>query len=151
MERGQRVDLDPGFEVTIPGDWVAERDEEGGVLIAKEDGVGLLHLVSFPQLPDEMPDPAEELYSFLEDSGVELLEDEIDDVELPDGAEMSLCEYVAEEEDESSDEATFWTVAVAVRPGMLVLASYSCPLGEEDRERETLREVLATLRLRPPE
>ena len=145
----QRVDLDPAFELEIPAGWEAERDEEGGVLVSAADGAGLLHLVAFPQPPGPVQDPGEELYAFLEQGGIELEEDEIEDVELADGAEMSVCEYIAEEDPDAGDvEATYWMVAVAVRPGCLVLCSYSCPLGEQDAERAVVLDILRGLRMK---
>lgn len=140
-----------GFELRLPAGWRAERDEEaGGVEIAHPDGAGSLHLVGIPQPEDEFPDPAEELYGFLEEQGVELEEDEVDDVPLEGDAELALCEYIAEEE-ESEEGATFWLVGVATAPGALVFASYSCAAGEEEEERDTVREVLASLKLHTTE
>ena len=40
--------------------------------------------------------------------------------------------------------------AVATAPGNLVFASYTCPAGREDEERETVRDILTTLRLASP-
>jgi hypothetical protein len=150
-----RVTIDPAFEIVLPSGWSAEPDEEGGISVAGPDGVGLLHLIAFEQPNDEYLDPAEELYTFLEDQGIELEEDEIEDLELPGGADLSLCEYVAEEEEEAegSDErgeTTYWLVGVATIPGSLVFSSYTCPADEMDRERETIREILSTLQLHPP-
>jgi hypothetical protein len=147
MEQPQRVSLDPAFSIQVPSGWVAERDEEEGVLVSARDGVGLLHMVAFPTSTDDMADPGEELYAFLDEHGIEILEDEVEDLELAGGGEMSLCEYLAEDDEgEESDESTYWLVAVAVGPGNLVFASYSCPAGEEEAERATLREVLTSLR-----
>jgi len=153
MEPTRRVEFGSAFSLRIPEGWEAEPDEEEGIDIAAPDGPGLLHLVPIPQPPGEMLDPAEELYAFLEDLGIELEEDEVEDVELAGGAEMALCEYLAEAEDEDAEEgdgesATYWIVAVATAPGDLVFASYSCPAGEEEAERETIRGILASLR--PP-
>jgi hypothetical protein len=143
------TDADGTFEVSIPAGWEAEHDtEEGGLVVGAPDGVGLLHLVAFPQPPGEMPDPAEELYAFLEGQGIELEEDEVEDLELEGGAELSLCEYLSEDEDEVEGEVTYWLVAVATAPGVLVFGSYSCPAGEEEAEREAIRKALASLRLR---
>lgn len=149
MTDRQRVELDPAFELEIPAGWEAARDEEGGVLVTAAGGVGLLHLVAFAQPPGEVPDPGEELYAFLEQGGIELEEDELEDVELADGGEMSVCEYLVEEDEDAGDaEATYWMVAVAVRPGCLVLCSYSCPLGQQDAERSTVLAILGSLRIR---
>jgi hypothetical protein len=135
-----------GFRVTIPGAWEWERDEEGGILLAHPEGVGLLHLVAFPQDdPGELLDPAEELYAFLEDQEIELEEDEVEDLLINEDTELAWCEYLAEDEEEG--ESVFSLVAVATAPGMVVFASYSCPAGEEEAERETIRGVLASLRL----
>lgn len=147
-----RVTLDPGFDFELPEGWEAELDEEGGVAVGRVDGSGLLHLIAFEQAPGDSLDPAEELYVFLEDQGIELEEDEIEDLELASGAELSLCEYLSEDEEEGPDEreTTYWLEAVATAPGNLVFASYTCPAGEEDREREAVRGILSTLRLASP-
>lgn len=140
---------DRRFRLTLPDGWQMEPDEEdGGVLIAAPSGSGLLHVVSFPQTDEELADPAEELYAFLEEQGVELEEDDVEDVPLGGDAEMALCEYLAEVEDgDDQESATYWLVAVATAPGTLVFCSYSCPAGEEEREREQMRDVLASLRV----
>lgn len=136
------------FDLTLPKGWQAAPDEDGdGVEVWSEEGVGTLHLVSFEASEDdEFPDPAEELYAFLEDRGVELEEDEVEDVPLEGGAEMSLCEFLSEDEDEG--DSLFWMVGVATAPGALVFATYFCPAGEEEAERETVRAALASLRVR---
>lgn len=149
MQPKREVEFPGAFALDVPAAWEAEPDEEGGLDLASDDGPGLLHLVAIPQPPGEMLDPAEELYAFLEDQGIELEEDEVEDVALAEGAELAVCEYLAEADEEEDDErATFWMVAVATAPGRLVFASYSCPAGEEEAERETVREILASLRLR---
>lgn len=148
MSDRERVTLDPAFEFTVPSGWIAERDEEEGISVFAAEGVGLLHLVAFPQGPGEMPDPAEELYAFLEDQEIELQEDEIEDLELAGGGELALCEYLTEEEDEEEEEsATYWMIGVAVAPGSLVLSSYSCPSDAAEAERQAIREILLSLRL----
>jgi len=149
MLPNREVEFEDAFTLSVPAQWEAERDEEEGVNLLSPDGPGLLHLLSIPQPAGEMLDPAEELYAFLEDQGIELEEDEVEDVELAGGAELAVCEYLAEaEEEEDEERATYWMVAVATAPGSLVFASYSCPAGEEEAEREVVREVLASLRLR---
>lgn len=147
-----RVSLDPSFDFELPEGWEAEPDEDGGVAVAREDGYGLLHLIAFEQPTADVPDPAEELYIFLEDQGIELEEDEIEDLDLASGAELSLCEYLSEDDEEDTEESetTYWLVAVATAPGNLVFASYTCPAGEEDNEREAVRGILSTLRLASP-
>lgn len=149
-----RVTLDPTFEFDIPEGWQAEPDEEEGLQAGRVDGAGLLHLIGFEQETGEALDPAEELYIFLEDQGIQLEEDEIEDLELESGAELSLCEYLSENEEEGEGEGeretTYWLVAVATVPGNLVFASYTCPAGREDEERETVRDILTTLRLASP-
>ncbi len=77
---------------------------------------------------------------------MELEEDEVEDVPLEDGAEMAVCEYLSEDEDEG--DSLFWMVGVATAPGALVFATYFCPAGEEEAERETVRAALASLRVR---
>jgi hypothetical protein len=149
MSERTRVTIDPAFEVEIPEGWEAEADEEGGVNLSSEAGVGLLHLIAFPQEPDEILDPGEELYILLEEQGVELVEDEIEDLDLPGGAELALCEYTAEEEDEDDPEGgTYWMVGVAAAPGNLVFCNYSCPADESDTEREVVVGILRTLKLK---
>jgi hypothetical protein len=136
---------DGSFELELPEGWVAERDEEGGLLLTRLEGPGLLHLIPFQRAPEEDVDPADELYAFLEEQEIELEDDEVEDVDLPGGGALALCEYVAEDE----DEAVWWIVGVATAPGQLLFASYSCALGEEEPEREQVRRVLAGLRLGP--
>jgi len=145
MSERERVTIDPAFSLSLPEGWVAEPDEEEGVSVYAPEGVGLLHLVAFPASEDHEPDPAEELYAFLEEQGIEIEEDEVEDVDLPGGAEMALCEYLSEEEEE--DETTYWLVGVAMSPATLVFVSYSCPSGEEEKERGNIREILQSLAL----
>lgn len=136
------------FEVPVPAGWTAALDaEDGAVLLAPAEGAGSLHLLAFAGPLDEPADPAEELFAFLDEEEVELEEDDVEDVELGEGAALALCEYLTEDEDDA-EGATFWLMAVATAPGALVFASYSCPAGEEDAEREAVRAVLAGLRLR---
>jgi hypothetical protein len=136
---------DGTFMVRLPAGWQAEPDaEEGGVDLWHPDGAGELHLLAFAAASDEAPDPAEELYAFLEENGIELEEDEVEDLELASGGEMALSEYVTE--DEESGDSTFWMVGVAVLPSALVFAHYTCALGEEDAEREQVLALLRTLR-----
>lgn len=145
-----RVTIDPAFDIDVPEGWTAAADEDGGVSVSGPEGAGLLHFIAFAQPLGEDLDPAEELYIFLEDQGIELEEDEIEDMELAAGAELSLCEYVAEDQDTEPAETTFWIVGVATIPGNLVLSNYSCAADAMDRERETVRSILTTLRLNPP-
>jgi hypothetical protein len=151
MEGTRRTEVEAGVEVDLPAGWETEADEEGGANLLAEEGVGLLHLVRFDQPPGEVADPAEELYAFLEDQGIELEEDDVEDVELPGEALLALCEYITEQEDASEAEddepATFWLVGVATAPGNLVFGSYSCPAGREGEEREVVRAILSSLRL----
>lgn len=140
------TDRQGGFEIAVPAGWTAEPDaDEGGVELSHADGAGVLHVIGIPQPADEFPDPAEELYAFLEDRGVELEEDEVEDVTLEDGAEMALCEYVSE--DEEDGERLFWRVGVATSPGHLVFATYFCAAGEEEEERAQVTAALQSLRL----
>jgi len=145
MTERERVTIDPAFTVELPPGWAAEPDAAEGVSVFRPDGSGLLHLVSFSHDEEEIPDPAEELYAFLEEQGIEIEEDEVEDLELPGGADLALTEYLAEEEEEGEAESTYWLVGVATAPGTLVFVSYSCPAGEEEREREPLREILRSL------
>jgi hypothetical protein len=114
-------------------------------MVWKEEGSGTLHLISFAPEGEDFPDPAEELYAFLQEQDVVLQEDEVEDVPLPGGAEMALCEYLTEDEDEG--ESLFWMVGVATAPGTMVFATYFCPEGEEARERDAVRRALASLQI----
>jgi hypothetical protein len=155
-----RVTIDPSFDVDLPEQWTAAPDEDGGISVSGPGAVGLLHLIAFEQPLGQDLDPAEELYVFLEDQGIELQEDEIEDLPLEGGADLSLCEYVTEEEEEEGEdevggaaeegETTYWIIAVATIPGNLVFASYSCPADAIEAEREAVRAMLATLRLNAP-
>jgi hypothetical protein len=149
MQTSRRFeDPDGIFRVAIPEGWTTETDPEaGGVELFREDGAGSLHLLGFAAPADEVADPAEELYAFLEEQGVELEEEDVDDMELANGAEMALCEYLAEPDPEDDDEPTYWIMGVATTPGALVFASYSCAAGEEDEEREQVRAIMASLEL----
>lgn len=150
----ERLELPGGFDLLLPPGWSWEADEEeGGILVAAEDGPGLLHLISFPGGEGEPADPAEELYAFLEDQGVELEEDEVDDLELPPPAEIAFCEYLTEDDLEGdarspveADEATtYWLVAVATAPGSLLFANYSSPAPPDEPEREAVLGILRSL------
>ena len=143
MSERERVTIDPAFSLSLPGGWVAEPDEEEGVSVYSPGGTGLLHLVAFPDAGEAELDPADELYAFLEEQGIEIEEDEVEDVDLPGGAELALCEYLSEEEEE--DETTYWLVGVAMSAETLVFVSYSCPSGEEEKERKAIREILESL------
>jgi hypothetical protein len=134
------------FDLVVPRGWLAAPDEEdGGVEVWNDEGAGTLHLIAFEASVDEFPDPAEELYAFLDERGVELEEDEVEDVPLEDGSELALCEFTSE--DEEDGEALFWMVGVATAPGIVAFATYFCPAGQEARERDTVRLALTTLRL----
>jgi hypothetical protein len=136
------------FDLAVPPGWSSAPDEDGdGSEVWSEEGEGTLHLVSFAADDDDFPDPAEELYAFLEDRGVELEEDEVEDVPLEGGGEMALCEFISEDEEEG--EALYWMVGVATAPGALVFATYFCPAGAEEKEREAVRAALSSLRLLP--
>jgi hypothetical protein len=147
MSEAQRyADPEGRFALEIPRGWMAAPDEEdGGVEVWHEEGVGTLHLMAFETSRDEFPDPAEELYAFLDERSVELEEDEVEDVPLEDGSELALCEF--QSEDEEDGEALFWMVGVATTPGTICFATYFCAAGEEARERDSVRLALTTLRL----
>jgi hypothetical protein len=148
-ESKRRTDPENRFDLRIPEGWSAEADQDdGGLEIWDEEGPGTLHLIAFEQDADEFLDPAEELYAFLDERGVELQEDEVEDVELDGDAELALCEYTSEDED--SGEALFWLIGVATAPGVLAFATYFCPAGAEDQEREPVRAALRSLRLHTP-
>lgn len=148
MSDSQRTrDPDGRFSLVAPAGWSAAPDEEqGGLEVWREDGVGTLHLISF-DAEEDFADPAEELYAFLEDRGVELEEDDVDDVPLDGGGELALAEYEAEDEDEG--DALFWLVGVASAPGVMMFATYLCPAGEQEAEVDLVRQALASLRLGP--
>lgn len=138
---------DDRFGFDLPAGWIVEPDDESGVLISREDGAGLLHLVGF-EPPSEVGDPAEELFAFLDEQDLVLDEADVEDVDLADG-ELAMVEYIAEAEDgEGEDEelTTYWLVAVALMPGALVFANYSCPAGDEDAERDAVLRILRSLR-----
>ncbi|MEX2582755.1 MAG: hypothetical protein WD766_05755 [Gemmatimonadota bacterium] len=141
MNRARYTGNDGAFELRLPAGWKMEPDAEGGALVSAVEGRGLLHLVPFERELEEPSDPAEELYAFLEDQEIELQEDEVDDLELPGEAGAALCEYLAEE----GDELVYWLVCVATAPSRLLFASYSCPSGQEDDEREVILQILSTL------
>lgn len=143
----RHADPEGRFDLALPAGWAAAPDDEDGGLEAWNDdgGTGTLHLIAFAQPEGEFPDPAEELYAFLEERGVELEEDEVEDVPLAGDAELALCEYVTE--DEEDGESLFWMVGVATAPGVLAFATYFCPEGQEDRERAAVRGALESLRL----
>ena len=137
------------FTIGVPAGWSAAPDEDqDGLEVWKEDGAGTLHLISFAPGGDDFPDPAEELYSFLEERGVELEEDEVEDVPLEGGAELALCEYVSEDEEEG--ESLYWMVGVVTAPGTVVFATYFCTAGQEAAERDAVRSALSSLRIEAP-
>lgn len=153
MSDWQRVGIDPAFSLQIPPGWVAEPDEEEGVSVYHPEGEGLLHLVAFPHPAGESADSADELYAFLEEQGIEIEEDEVEDVELPGGAALSLCEYEEENEGEAEgdgeqNEPARWLVGVATGPEGLVFVSYSAPADGADEEGEVVRRIIGTLHLR---
>ena len=146
MSERERVTIDPAFSLSLPEGWVAEPDEEEGVSVYAPEGVGLLHLVAFPASEDHEPDPADELYAFLEEQGIEIEEDEVEDLDLPGGGGLALCEYLSEEDEEGEEEeTTYWLVGVALGPGTLLFISYSCPSGEEEAERAAIRAILQSI------
>ncbi|HEU0012984.1 MAG TPA: hypothetical protein VFQ45_04840 [Longimicrobium sp.] len=147
MTDAQRVqDPDGRFSLVPPPGWNAAPDEDsGGLEVWSDDGDGTLHLISFEADEGDYPDPAEELYAFLEERGVELEEDEVEDVPLEGGAEMARCEYEAEDEDEG--DTLLWIVGVATAPGALVFATYFSAADAPEAEREAVRRALGTLRL----
>lgn len=152
MGSKDRLVVEDRFDVRIPPGWTHEPDEEGGVLLASGSGTGLLHMVSFEQGGEEVLDPAEELYAFLEDQGLELEEDEVEDLQLEGGSELAYCEYLTEDDDdeaEGDESSTFWLVGVATAAGGMVFCSYSCPAGSEDVEREGVLEILRSIRVLP--
>lgn len=131
------------FELPLPAGWQSADDEDGdGMEAWREDGAGTLHLISFET--DDFTDPAEELYAFLQERGVELEDDEVEDVPL-DGAEMALCEFLTEDEDDG--EKLFWLVGVATAPGTLVFGTYFCPAGREAEERDVVRQALGAIKV----
>jgi hypothetical protein len=138
------------FELELPLGWSAEPDpEEGGFELTGEDGPGVLHLMAFEQPETLGTDPAEELYSFLAEEGIEIEEEDVEDLDLPDGWGMAVCEFVSEPEEAGEDESLFFTIGVGTAPGILLFATYTCPDGEEEQERDELRGLLGSIRLLP--
>jgi hypothetical protein len=132
------------FTLRLPPGWQAAVDEDGdGMEVWREDGAGTLHLISFDT--DEFSDPAEELYAFLHERGVELEDDEVEDLPL-EGAELAVTEFLSEDEDDG--ESLFWLVGVATAPGTLVFGTYFCPAGREGEERDTIRAALTGMQVR---
>jgi hypothetical protein len=152
MEDTLRTVAEEGFSVVVPPGWEAERDlEEGGLDIWDPEGPGDLHLVGFSNPGSDPSDPAEELYAFLEDQGIELEEDEIEDFELADGGALAICEYLAEEEAEEGGEVGYSLLGVAALPGWLVFAQYTCEAGTENAERSDVLALLRSIRPAPSE
>jgi len=150
MDAAKRyVDVEGGFDIEVPPGWTAEPDpEEGGVELSRPEGAGILHVLGVPQPPGEVADPADELYAFLAEQGIELEEDEVDDLELADGVEMAVCEFLSEDDDADEEEAgpLFWMVGVATAPAWLVFATYHCAAGEEAQERAAVHAILRSIR-----
>ena len=141
-------DPDGRFTLVVPAGWSAEPDEDqGGLEVYLEEGIGTFHLISF-EGDEESADPAEELYAFLEEDGVEIEEDDVEDLDIEEG-ELAVCEYESSDEDEEDGdgETTFWMQGVATAPGVIVFATYICPAGEQAAERDIIRKALGTLRL----
>ncbi|CAN5453426.1 hypothetical protein BH24GEM3_BH24GEM3_16550 [soil metagenome] len=144
------------FRIRVPEGWAVRHDpEEAGVELHDPEESGVLHLMGFSQEGEEPADPAEELYSFLEEQGIELQEDEVEDLELAGGAEMAVCEFLSEEEDpaneEEAEDPTHWLVGVATTPGVLVFATYSCSADEAEKQLPIVRTALGSLRLQDAE
>lgn len=145
------------FRIRVPEGWAVRRDpEEAGVEFHDPEEIGVLHLLGFSQEVEEPADPAEELYSFLEEQGIELQEDEVEDLELAGGAEMAVCEFLSEDEDtageeEEEEDPTHWLVGVATAPGVLVFATYSCSADDAEEQIPTVRTALGSLRLQEAE
>jgi hypothetical protein len=135
-------DPNGNYALALADGWTVEADGEGGALIFREEGFGLLHLMPFERESDEEPDPAEELYAFLADHDLELEEDEVVDIDIGPTGSLAVCEYLAEE----PEEVVYWLVGVATTPGRLLFASYSCASADREHEREAVREMLGTLR-----
>lgn len=139
-------DEEAGFSLVLPAGWIVEEDGEGGILLFRENGSGLLHMIPFERAPEEEADPAEELYAFLAEQEIELEEDEVEDLELPGIGSASVCTYIEEDDEES----VFWLIGVATAPGRLVFSSYSCTAGEEGEEVDAVLEILGTLTFSDP-
>jgi catechol 2,3-dioxygenase-like lactoylglutathione lyase family enzyme len=146
MSGTPRVATTDAFQLRVPVGWEMEPDEEGGVMLSTEDGAGLLHLSWYEQ-DGEPPDPGEELFVFLDEQGVELEEDDLEDVDLGGEGEAAYCEYLAAGEDDQESD-TYWLLGVATWPGVLVFANYSCPAAEHEREREIVADIIRSLRPR---
>lgn len=131
------------FGVGVPEGWESEEDEEdGGLLLWPKEGDALLHLIGFARAEEEIPDPAEELYAFLDGEEIAIEEDEVVDLTLEAGDEAAYCEYIEEEE----DEITHWLVGVATGPGQLVFLNFSRPWEEGTEIGSDVRDILGTIR-----
>jgi hypothetical protein len=155
MARGSHYADPEGFySVELPPGWIGERDPEAeGIEFFHPEGPGSLHVLAFDSGTDGAVDPAEELYAFLEEQGVEIEEEDVDDIVLSEHADLAMCEYIsepfdAEEGEDGEPEPSLWIMAVATAPGTLLFASYSCPAEAEEQEREAVHSVLASIRLR---
>lgn len=141
------TDPEHGYSLSLPEGWRASPDPEGdGEELFHPDGAGIVHLVPLTA-GSGGEDPADELYAFLAEQGIELEEDEVEDLEL-EGGLLSYCEFGTEEEleDGGETEAVRWLIGIAAGPRGLLLITYSAPEGE-DEEIAALRAMLATLRL----
>jgi Icc-related predicted phosphoesterase len=137
-----------GYAFDLPAGWTAAPDPDGdGEELFHPEGAGIVHLVPLSAGTGE-EDPAEELYAFLDEQGVELEEDEVEDIELEGGGLLSYCEFGMEEELDEGEgtEEVRWLVGIASGPRGLLLITYSAPEGEE-AEVAAVRALLATLTL----
>jgi hypothetical protein len=148
-ENGWHVDRENGFQLRLPAGWVAEPDpEQGGLDLWHPDGAGELHLFAFPPAAGEQPDPGEELYAFLQENGIELEEDEIEDFDLAEGGLLAFCQYLSEDEEE--EETAFWLVGVAALPTGTVFTHYTCAAEDAEQELDQVYAILRSLRSVPP-
>ncbi len=138
-------DAEGRFRIRVPEGWMIRHDpEEAGVELHDPEEAGVLLLLGFSHA--EPADPAEELYAFLDEQGIELEEDEVEDLELAGGAELAVCEFLSEDE-EGEEDPTHWLMGVATVPGVLVFATYSCSAEEAEEQLPTVRAALGSLRL----
>lgn len=126
-----RVCRNDHWQVRLPDDWLCE-NEEGTVGICHPDGVGELE-ISASVLPASVS--AEDLRYFASDQ----IEHGVTPAEVTCGVFAGI-ELIYEH------DGWFWHDWFLGHDNVLLLASYTCPAGEEEKEEAMLDVILATLR-----